>query len=432
MSNEKAVTVSSVSKYYRLYKRNSDRIKETFHPFRKQYHKPFKALDEITFSLNKGDSLGVIGKNGSGKSTLLQLLCGVLQPSSGQVEVNGRISALLELGAGFNPEFTGRENVYLSATIMGLSKEFVDENIDKIFSFADIGEYVDQPVKLYSSGMYVRLAFATAISIDPEILIIDEALAVGDIFFQQKCIAHMKKMRSKATIIFVTHDMQSVSNLCERVILLDQGKILFDGNPVEAVSNYTKLVHNERFQDKNDSNECSSEKSLTNQRKDKDQKEDDWITVSKNDLGGALEVEIRKIRITDESGELKDTVVKGDKVVVQLLLHSKSDLNNLIVGYTMKDRIGNAIFGENTRSSLEGDLSLSKGESIVTFDFFWPEVYPETYTITVGVGEGSDPFVHKIHCWAHNIASFTALSPERGVHGIFNNTIKTCEVVPKA
>ena len=431
MSLEKVITVNSVSKYYRLYKRNSDRIKETFHPFRKQYHKPFKALDDVSFSLKQGDSLGVIGKNGSGKSTLLQILCGVLQPSSGDVLVNGRVSALLELGAGFNPEFTGRENVYLSATIMGLSREYIDENIEKIFSFADIGEYVDQPVKLYSSGMYVRLAFATAVSIDPEILIVDEALAVGDIFFQQKCIAHMKEMTSKATIIFVTHDMQSVSNLCERVILLNDGRIAFDGDPIDAVSNYTKLVHNERFQEKKlpgDTVSFDNKKVTDCNEQKKDSVEEGWLPVSESDRGGALEVEILKVRITDKDNEIKETVVEGEKIIVQVVLMAKKDIENIIVGYTIKDRIGNSIFGENTKSSLAEGFSVTEGESVVSFEFVWPEVYPETYTITVGIGEGHDPFVHKIHCWAHNIASFTALSPEKGIHGIFNNSITSCTI----
>jgi len=249
--NSTSILVRNIVKTYRLYTRNSHRILETFHPFRKQYHKPFVALNDVSFSVKRGESIGIIGKNGSGKSTLLQILCGVLQPSSGEVQVTGRVSALLELGAGFNPEFTGRENIYLSATIMGLPKEYIDENISKILSFADIGEYVDQPVKLYSSGMYVRLAFATAISVEPEILVVDEALAVGDIFFQQKCIAHMKEMRKNATIVFVTHDMHTVTNLCERVILLDSGNIIFDGEPIDGVSQYTKLMHNDRYRDRN-------------------------------------------------------------------------------------------------------------------------------------------------------------------------------------
>lgn len=417
-----AIAANRVTKSYRLYARNSDRIRETFHPFRKIYHRPFTALNDVSFSIRKGESVGIIGKNGSGKSTLLQILCGVLQPTSGHVQATGRISALLELGAGFNPEFTGRENVYLSATIMGLPKEYVESNIEKIFAFADIGEYVDQPVKLYSSGMYVRLAFATAISVEPEILIVDEALAVGDIFFQQKCVAHMKEMQKKATIVFVTHDMHSVTNLCQRVILLDGGRIVFDGEPLDGVSQYTKLVHNERYQEKKS---ASGGETVGTATSDDDS---DWLTVSEDDRGGALEIKILKVRVTDENDISKETVVKGDKVVVHLLVEASRQVDDLIVGYTVKDRIGNAIFGENTCSSLHGRFSVARGTSQITYAFSWPEVYPEKYTLTLGIGEGTDPFVHKIHCWAHNIVSIAALVPGKGVHGIFNNPITACEV----
>lgn len=425
MSGNIAITANCVTKSYRLYKRNSDRIKETFHPFRKQYHKPFIALNDVSFSIKKGESVGIIGKNGSGKSTLLQILCGVLQPTSGYVNVTGRISALLELGAGFNPEFTGRENVYLSATIMGLSREYVDNSIDRIFAFADIGEYVDQPVKLYSSGMYVRLAFATAISVEPEILIVDEALAVGDIFFQQKCVAHMKEMQKNATIVFVTHDMHSVTNLCERVILLDGGRIVFDGEPIDGVAKYTKLVHNERFQEKIKIPPGGGEAAGAS---DQDYADSSWLTVAEDDRGGALEIKILKVRVTDENNISKETVVKGDKVVVQLIVEASRAVDNLIVGYTVKDRIGNAIFGENTCSSLSDTFSVARGTALITYTFLWPEVYPEKYTMTLGIGEGTDPFVHKIHCWAHNIVSIAALVPGKGVHGIFNNPITSCEV----
>ena len=418
-----AIAAHRVTKSYRLYTRNSDRIRETFHPFRKTYHRPFTALNDVSFSIKKGESVGIIGKNGSGKSTLLQILCGVLQPTSGNVQATGRISALLELGAGFNPEFTGRENVYLSATIMGLPKEYVDRNIEKIFAFADIGEYVDQPVKLYSSGMYVRLAFATAISVEPEILIVDEALAVGDIFFQQKCVAHMKEMQKKATIVFVTHDMHSVTNLCQRVILLDAGRIVFDGEPLDGVAKYTKLVHNERYQEKNAEN-CRETAEIAPE----DDGGPDWLTVSEDDRGGALEIKILKVRVTDENNISKETVVKGDKVVVHLLVEASQTVENLIVGYTVKDRIGNAIFGENTCSSLPGRLSVAGGTALIRYAFVWPEVYPEKYTLTLGIGEGTDPFVHKIHCWAHNVVSIAALVPGKGVHGIFNNPITSCEV----
>ncbi len=434
MSSNIAMTVDCVTKSYRLYKRNSDRIKETFHPFRKQYHKPFVALNDVSFSIKKGESVGIIGKNGSGKSTLLQILCGVLQPTSGHVSVTGRISALLELGAGFNPEFTGRENVYLSATIMGLSRDYVDNNIERIFSFADIGEYVDQPVKLYSSGMYVRLAFATAISVEPEILIVDEALAVGDIFFQQKCVAHMKEMQENATIVFVTHDMHSVTNLCERVILLDRGRIVFDGEPIDGIAKYTKLVHNERYQEKKPSigeaaagpNDTPATQGVTS----REEAESGWLTVTEDDRGGALEITILQVRVTDEKNVSKATVVKGDKVVVHLIVEASRPVADLIVGYTVKDRIGNAIFGENTCSSLPDKFAVAKGTSLITYVFEWPEVYPEKYTMTFGIGEGTDPFVHKIHCWAHNIISVAALVPGKGVHGIFNNPITSCEVSP--
>ena len=424
-----AIAASRVTKSYRLYARNSDRIRETFHPFRKIYHRPFTALNDVSFSIRKGESVGIIGKNGSGKSTLLQILCGVLQPTSGHVQATGRISALLELGAGFNPEFTGRENVYLSATIMGLPKEYVDRNIEKIFAFADIGEYVDQPVKLYSSGMYVRLAFATAISVEPEILIVDEALAVGDIFFQQKCVAHMKEMQKKATIVFVTHDMHSVTNLCQRVILLDSGRIVFDGEPLDGVSQYTKLVHNEWQQENKATDEggsCVADPAAP-QLTVADHV-DGWIAVSKEDRGGALEIKILKVRITDADNMIKDTVIKGDEVVVQLIVEASRQVDNLIVGYTVKDRIGNAIFGENTCSSLPDDFSVAAGTALISYRFVWPEVYPDTYTMTLGIGEGNDPFVHKIHCWAHNIVSIAALVPDKGVHGIFNNPITSCEV----
>jgi ABC-type polysaccharide/polyol phosphate transport system ATPase subunit len=432
--NSTSISAQNINKTYRLYSRNSHRILETFHPFRKQYHRPFVALDDICFTVRRGESVGIIGKNGSGKSTLLQIICGVLQPTAGEVQVEGRISALLELGAGFNPEFTGRENIYLSGTIMGLPREYIDENIDKILSFADIGEYVDQPVKLYSSGMYVRLAFATAISVEPEILIVDEALAVGDIFFQQKCIAHMKEMRKYATIVFVTHDMHAVTNLCERVILLESGKIIFDGEPIDGVSEYTKLIHNDRFREDDGSNGKSGTKEVTvpeemNQTSTLVEEEEGWRVVPEDDKGGALEVEIKKLKVVDAAGRPVVTVVKGDTVSIHLILEARRTIDNLIIGYTVKDRIGNSIFGENTRSSLSESFSIKAGRSIVKYEFKWPEVYPETYTMTVGIGEGTDPFVHTIHCWAHNIISLEALSPGRGIHGIFNNPIQACEIL---
>ena len=225
--NMNAIEVNNLTKIYRLYNSPKDRLRELISISGRKFHHEFHALNDVSFLIEKGQTVGIIGKNGSGKSTLLKLICGVLQPSSGSVKVNGRISSLLELGAGFNPEFTGRENVYMNGALTGFNRAAMESRFPDIESFADIGEYIDQPVKSYSSGMYVRLAFAAAINVDPEILIVDEALSVGDMFFQSKCISKMTKMiESGITLLFVTHDIGRAKSLCEKSIWLNQGKLL--------------------------------------------------------------------------------------------------------------------------------------------------------------------------------------------------------------
>ncbi len=430
MDSNIAIDVRNLTKIYKLFNNNRDRLKETFHPFRKKYHRVFNALDGLSFQVEQGEAVGIIGRNGSGKSTLLQIICSVLQPTNGFIEVKGRISALLELGAGFNPEFTGRENVFLSTAIMGLEKKEVEEKFDRIVEFADIGEFIDQPVKLYSSGMYIRLAFATAISVDPEILIVDEALSVGDIFFQQKCITQMKEMMSRCTIVFVTHDMQAVTSLCKRVILLEGGKKIFEGAPLAGVSQYTKILHTERFQKKLNALSSSSvvsgrDKALVGK---KNGEQEGWIEVPETSKGGSNEIEILRVRLLGEDLNGKETVIAGEILVVQMEVDVKVDKDNVIFGYTVKDRVGNAIFGENTCSSLTDKLCLATGRHLVSFRFSWPEIHSATYTFTFGVGEGMDPFVHTVHCWAHNMISISALTPGKGVHGIFNNQIIECTI----
>ncbi len=230
-----SIKVENLSKIYKLYDKPIDRLKESMHPFRKKFHRDFYALKDITFEVEKGETVGIIGKNGSGKSTLLKIIAGVLTPSSGTVKVNGKVSALLEFGTGFNPELTGIENIYFSGTIMGYTKEEIDMKLDDILSFADIGDFVYQPLKTYSSGMCVRLAFAVTTIIDPEILIIDEALAVGDMFFQAKSMTHMRKMMdSGVTVIFVSHDTGAIKSLCKQAILLDSG-ILVDYDRADKI-----------------------------------------------------------------------------------------------------------------------------------------------------------------------------------------------------
>lgn len=242
---EKLIEINNLSKVYKLYNKNLDRIKETFS--KRRYHKEYYALKNISFSVKKGETVGIIGKNGAGKSTILKIITGVLKPTLGEVKVNGKIAALLELGAGFNPEFTGIENIYLNGRIMGFSKSEMDERLQSIIDFADIGEFINQPIKIYSSGMFARLAFSVAISVEPEILIVDEALSVGDMQFQEKSITKMKEIRDKGTtIIYVSHSLASVRNFCERAIWFKNGEIVEDGDSAIICEKYEEFLKKEK------------------------------------------------------------------------------------------------------------------------------------------------------------------------------------------
>lgn len=244
MSSEPAIHVRGVAKAFPVYRKPHHRLLQMLSPDKRRWYREFQALRGIDLTIARGETVGIVGRNGSGKSTLLQLICGTLTPSAGEVSVRGRIAALLELGAGFNPEFTGRENVYLNGSILGVERDEMDSRFGDIAAFADIGEFIDQPVKTYSSGMYVRLAFAVAINVDPEILIIDEALSVGDEAFQRKCFARIDAIRdSGATVLFVSHAASTVVDLCDRAILLDQGELIAEGTPKHVVSQYQKMLH---------------------------------------------------------------------------------------------------------------------------------------------------------------------------------------------
>jgi ABC-type polysaccharide/polyol phosphate transport system ATPase subunit len=423
-----AISVREVSKVYALYRKPVHRLLEIFHPRGRKYHTPFRALDKVSFELRRGEALGLIGRNGSGKSSLLQLITGIQQPTSGSVQVNGRISALLELGAGFNPEFTGRENVYLNTAIQGISEEDTDSRFQRIAEFADIGEFIDRPVKTYSSGMYIRLAFAAAVSVQPEILIVDEALAVGDIFFQQKCMTHMRKMMAGCTIVLVSHDMHSIVNLCNRVLLLENGHVTFDGDPVEAVSKYTKILHEEQFSGGQKRVE-RTETALPSAAVSAGLPEDfaDWIKVPPEKRSGVEQAVIEYLSVTC-AGKPVNLVQKGDLITIRLLVHAAADLDELIFGYNIKDRIGNALFGENSLCLNAPAPRLAAGHSIVEYSFYWPEVYPYKYTITVGIGQGEAALGHVVQCWAHDIVSLSAVTPGRSIHGMFNNELNSLAV----
>ncbi len=239
-----AIRLNHVSKIYQIYKRPEDRLKQSLFRHRRRYYQEFWALRDISLTVERGHTVGIVGRNGSGKSTLLQIICGTLRPTGGELQVNGRVSALLELGSGFNPDFTGRENVYLNSAILGLSRAETDELFDEIAAFADIGSYIEQPISTYSTGMVMRLAFAVAISVRPDILVVDEALAVGDEAFQRRCMARIEALKDRgATILFVSHSANQVVDICDRAILLDRGELLYDGQPRRAVNCYHRLLY---------------------------------------------------------------------------------------------------------------------------------------------------------------------------------------------
>ena len=242
-SDEIAISVKNLTKKYRIFGHPGDRIKQALTFGQVRFHREFTALQDVSFEIKKGETVGIIGRNGSGKSTLLQLICGILKPTSGTVKVNGRISALLELGAGFNPEFTGRENVYFQSAVMGFTKAEMDARFDDIAAFADIGEFIDQPVRTYSSGMFVRLAFATAIAVEPDMLIVDEALSVGDMAFQAKCLRKISELQGNGvTILLVTHNIDQVTSHCDRGLLIDRGRLHLDGSAKECIFAYKQLL----------------------------------------------------------------------------------------------------------------------------------------------------------------------------------------------
>ncbi len=328
-----AIRVRDLKKSYRLYPTPRDRLKELLHPFGKQYHTPFNALEGISFEISQGAAIGLIGRNGSGKSTLLQCLCGVVTPTGGQVEVQGKIAALLELGAGFNPEFTGRENLYLNAAILGLSQPEIEQRLDSILAFAEIGPHLDQPLKTYSSGMYVRLAFSIAIHVDPEILIVDEALAVGDSEFQAKCFNRFHRFREQGvTIVFVTHDLNMATRYCDTALLLSHGRLVGQGHPKDVVAQYRKLE--------------SGFKPTVPTRPDR-AKVPPADRLSE-DRYGNHRAHIRWAAIHDRDGQTVTVLQGGEPYRIEMQVRFEEAIENPVFAYTIKDLKGTEITGTNT------------------------------------------------------------------------------------
>ena len=376
MAEDFAIKVENVTKIYKLYDKPMDRLKESLGLSKKIQCREHYALNDVSFDVKRGETVGIIGTNGSGKSTILKIITGVLNPTAGNVVVNGRISALLELGAGFNQEFTGIENVYLNGTMNGFTTEEIDAKLDSILQFADIGDFVKQPVKTYSSGMFVRLAFAVAINIDPEILIVDEALSVGDVFFQSKCYHKFEEFKKMGkTILIVSHDLSSIAKYCDKVVFLNQGVKMDEGEPKYIIDQYKKAlvkqlggVSVDDF-DTDDSEDGSSgkgqETSTLNQTVDRNLwKSSLRLNPKVNEYGNGAG-EIVDFAILDDAGKITDIINKGSEFTIRMKLRYHTHLEHPIAAFTIKDLKGTDLCGTNTMYEKNDIRNVEDGDEVV-------------------------------------------------------------------
>ena len=470
MENEELISVKKVSKVYRLYDRAIDRLLESISIRKKSYHKDFFALQDISFSVKKGEAVGIIGTNGSGKSTMLKIITGVLTPTSGSVETKGTICALLELGAGFNQDYTGIENIYMNGTMMGISKEEMDKKLPSILDFADIGDFVYQPVKSYSSGMFVRLAFALYISIDPEILIVDEALSVGDVFFQAKCYHRMDELKKKGTtILMVTHDLGSVMKYCDRVILFNKGEKVGEGLPGQMVDQYKKILAGknpaaEKFVDEQDflgdgttvkpekegRSELLGTESEAGVKQHSETKEDGSSkqagkseqsgignnpvqeTVTEHDrlmkeemsinpsaqLYGNGKAEIVDFGIFDNEGKLSNILIKGENFTIRERIHFYDEIASPIFTFTIKDKRGMDLSGTNTLFEGENIPGVKAGDEYICSFTQKMNLQGGEYLLSISC-TGFEGGEHTVYDRKYDITSITVLSNKNTV-GIYD------------
>ena len=431
MSSEIAIKVENLSKCYQIYGQPRDRLKQFILPRLqlltwqqpKQYFREFWALKDISLEIRKGETIGIIGRNGSGKSTLLQIITGTLSPTTGSVTSRGRIAALLELGSGFNPDFTGRENVYLNAVLLGLSEAQIQQKFAEIEAFADIGEFIDQPVKTYSSGMYVRLAFAVVAHVDAEILVIDEALAVGDALFTQKCMRFLRAFKEHGILIFVSHDTSAVINLCDTVLWLDHGQRKAIGNPKVIAEDYLAALY-----------EHDSARHARSTRTDKNskkpaaiQQDPRWSKINASPLRNSLEIfkfdasqvnsfgqggaSIENVCLKNNNGEDVLQCTGGELVELQITIRANSILHQPIVGFSLKDRLGQVLFGDNTYLTyLDHDLMAEQGCYLIArFQFQMPILPHGDYSIATAVATGTQ-MDHQQEHWIHDALIVRSLS----------------------
>lgn len=420
MSSDAVIQVNGVSKCYEIYDKPSDRLRQLVAGRQKKFYREFWALKDVSFEVSRGETIGIVGRNGSGKSTLLQLICGTLSPTSGDIRSTGRIAALLELGSGFNPEFTGRENIYLNASILGLTDQEIDDRYDAIVNFADIGDFIERPVKTYSSGMYVRLAFAVIAHVDADVLVVDEALAVGDAVFSQKCMRYLREFKKRGALLFVSHDSAAVMGLCERAVWLDKGIVRGIGTAKEVCESYLASTY-EAAQNP----ELSQSSVLVQQMQiDYHDARKDFVNSSslRNDVlispfdpraikFGAGGVEIQSVLLLDSQNHPLSWMIGGEEVRLRIDFKTNQRIENALTGFLVKDRLGQALFGDNTYLSHLGKPQTYESGSNVRAEFVFrmPILPAGKYSLTVAVADGSqaDQIQHQ---WIHDAVIFESTS----------------------
>lgn len=450
MSSDRVLEVVDLCKTYRVFTRPHHRLLQAFDDRagrgpRHCFEVP--AVSNVSFELERGKAIAIIGRNGSGKSTMLEMVAGTLAPTSGSVRRSGRISALLELGAGFNPDFSGRQNFRIAAAIQGLNEAEIDAVEPLVEQFAEVGPFFDEPVRTYSSGMYVRVAFAAAVHVQPDLLIVDEALAVGDIFFQQKCFAYIESELSQAAKLIVTHDLASAVRLADRCLVLDQGKVVFDGAPLEAVETFTALSLRERSSRlgsavavpaqpagviADDAEHEQSPALGIEQRAAEMVVGLEAVDAEKSSAPDVFRVHAAGLALMGTDGfELIDlsapVVHPGDQLQLRFDVDVNVPVDRPIVGYLVRDRVGNALFGQNSIGSGHALDAIPAGRHSLALDIAWPEVDHGDYTVTLGLGDGDHPLHHDIIAWAQGVLRVVS-APKRAVHGAFNNDIAAIEL----